>query len=72
MTQRFWWRNLRERDHLQDQGVEWNIILKWTLKIRGNFVDCIYLSQDMDKEQAAANTIIKLRVLCNVGNFLTS
>jgi len=67
MSQRSWWRNLRERDHLQDPGVEWNIILKWTLKIRGNVVDCIYLSQNMDKEQAAVNTVIKPRVLYNVG-----
>jgi len=44
---------------------------KWTLEIRRKFVDCIYLSQDMDKEQTAVNTVIKLRVLYNVGKFLT-
>jgi hypothetical protein len=72
MSQRFWRGNLRERDHLQDPGVECNIILKWTLKIRRKIVDCIYLSQDLDKEQAAVNTVIKLRVLYNVRNFLTN
>jgi hypothetical protein len=46
--------------------------LKWTLKIRGKLVDRIYLSQDMDKEHAAVNTVIKRRVLYNVGNFFTS
>jgi len=25
----FWWRNLRERDHLEGIGVEGIIILKW-------------------------------------------
>jgi hypothetical protein len=25
---RFWWKNLRERDHLIDPGVDWRIILR--------------------------------------------
>jgi hypothetical protein len=25
----FWWRNLRERDHLEDPSVDGKIILKW-------------------------------------------
>jgi hypothetical protein len=24
----FWWENLSERDHLEDPGVDWRIILK--------------------------------------------
>jgi hypothetical protein len=28
----FWWRNLRERDHLGDLGVDWRIILRWIFR----------------------------------------
>ena len=28
----FWWGNLRERDHLEDQGVDGRIILRWIFK----------------------------------------
>jgi len=24
-----WWGNLRERDHLEDPGIDWRIILIW-------------------------------------------
>jgi hypothetical protein len=32
MYTRFWWRHLRERDHLEDLGVDGRIILKWFFK----------------------------------------
>ena len=28
----FWWGDLRERDHLGDQGLDGRIILKWIFK----------------------------------------
>jgi hypothetical protein len=27
-----WWGNMRERDHLEDTGVDGRIILKWTFR----------------------------------------
>jgi len=28
----FWWGNLRERNHLEDPGVDWMIILRWIFR----------------------------------------
>jgi len=28
----FWWGNLRERDHLEDQGVDGRMILRWIFR----------------------------------------
>ena len=43
----FWWENLRERDHLDDPGVDGRIILRRILKKRDRGSrDCIYLAQD--------------------------
>jgi hypothetical protein len=35
MHTEFWWRNLREGDHLEDPGVDGGIILKWIAKGHG-------------------------------------
>jgi hypothetical protein len=28
----FWWGNLRERDHLEDTGIDGSIILRWIFR----------------------------------------
>jgi hypothetical protein len=30
---RFWWRNLREKDHLEDPVVDGGIILRWIIRM---------------------------------------
>jgi hypothetical protein len=47
---RFWWGNPRERDHFEDMGIDWRIILKWTFKKwcrKG--INLIDLAQDRDR-----------------------
>jgi len=62
----FWWRNLRERDHLGHPGIDRRIIL-----ICGG-MEWIELSQDRDSWWALVNVVMNLRVSQNAGTFFTS
>ena len=55
----FWWGNMRERDHLEDKGLDGRIILKWNFR-RG--VDWIDLAQDRDRWRALVNAVRNIRV----------
>jgi hypothetical protein len=43
-----WWGSLRERDHIEDLGVDGRIILKWIFKKWDGGMDCVDLAQDTD------------------------
>jgi hypothetical protein len=42
-----WWENLRERDHLEDVGLDGRIILEWIIK-KWLGMDWIYVAEDRD------------------------
>jgi hypothetical protein len=60
----FWWRNLRERDHWGDPGVNGRIILGW---IFGKWdvwgVNWMELAQDRDRCRALVSAVMNHRVL---------
>jgi len=59
---RFWWGNLRERDHLEDPGLDGRIIVKWIFsKCDGN-IYWIDLAQKRDGWRAVVNAVMNLRV----------
>jgi hypothetical protein len=59
----FWCGDLRERDHLEDLGVDGRIILKWIFKKWDGGIDWINLAQDRDSWRALVNAVMNnLRV----------
>ena len=65
--------NLREREHLEDPGVDGRIILRWISRKwdRGG-MGWVELAQDRGKWWAVVNLVMNLRVSIKCGeNFLT-
>jgi len=58
----FWWRNLRERDQLEDTGVDRTIILKCIFRNWDGDMDWIDLGQKRDSWRALLNTVMNVRV----------
>ena len=59
---RFWWGNLKLRDHLEDPGIDWRVILKWIFRKWDGGIDWIDLAQDRDNWRALVTAVMKFRV----------
>ena len=59
----FVWGNLRERDHLEDPGIDGRIILKWIFKKWDKGMDWIDLAQDRDRWRGLLSAVMNLWVL---------
>ena len=58
----FWWEDLRERDHLEDLGVDGRIILKRIFKKWDEEgMDWIDVAEDRDKCRALVKTVMNLQ-----------
>jgi hypothetical protein len=57
------WENLREGDHLKDQGVDGRIILKWIFEKWDGGMEWIDLAEDRDRWLAVVNAVMNVRVL---------
>jgi len=55
----FWWGNLRERNHLEELGVDGWIILKWIFKKWDRSLDWTDMVQDRDKLYVNFSTLSK-------------
>jgi len=54
--------NLRDRYHLEEQGVDGRIILKWIFRKWDWVMDWNHMAQNRDRWQAPVNAVIKFRV----------
>jgi hypothetical protein len=57
----FGWGNLRERDHMEDPGVDGRIILNWIYRKWGGGHG-LDLAQNRDRWRAVVNAVMNLRV----------
>jgi hypothetical protein len=59
----FSWEVPKEKDHLEDQGVDGRMGSKWILGRSAGDVEWIHLAQDRDIWRAVVNAVMNLRVM---------
>jgi hypothetical protein len=59
----FSWESPKERNHLEDQGVDGRMESEWILGRMPRGLDWIQLAQDRDRWRAFVNTVMNLLVL---------
>jgi hypothetical protein len=60
----FWSESPKEKDHLEDQGVDGRMGSKWSLRRHWlGGVEWIHLAQDRDRWRAVVNAVMNLQVL---------
>jgi hypothetical protein len=64
----FWRGNPRERDHLEDPGVDGWSKLKWIISGEGG-MDWIDLVRGRDRRRALVNAVMNFQLPQNAGNF---
>jgi hypothetical protein len=57
--QGYWWRNVRDGDHLEQPGIDGRIDLQ---EVGWRIMDWIYLAQDRERRQPLVNAVMNLRV----------
>jgi len=55
---RIYYKNLRERDHFEDPGLDGGIIFKWVFKKKEGDIDWTDLAQDMDMWRFYLNMVM--------------
>ena len=59
----FWQANLQTRGHLEVLGLDYKVMLKWTLKKNDESANCIDLIQSKEKWQAVVGSVMNIRVV---------